>query len=547
MITPVDADRLEQLLVDTGYDSYETEFVVDGFRHGFDLGYWGEIDNIRRTAPNLKLSIGSDVHLWNKVMKEVKCKRFAGPFEEPPFESFIQSPIGLVPKNQGKDTRLIFHLSFPRSGKSINSETPKEFCSVKYYDFSDAIRRCMEEGIYCAIGKSDMHSAFRNLGILPEQYCLLIMKAKDPATGKIWWFADKCLPFGASISCSHFQRVSDAIAHIVKVRNGGKVPINYLDDYLFAAYLKSLCNQQIQVFLDVCSEIKFPVSLEKTFWACHLLTFLGILIDTIRQVVAIPTEKVIRARELIEDMMNSKKTTVYKLQKLCGFLNFLCRCVVPGRAFTRRFYNYFSSAMKPHFHVNVNKEMKKDLQVWSFFLNDATAFCRPFIDFSRVLQAADLDWYTDSSGVIGMGGYCVSSWFQQKWPEDFIKEKKPSIEFLELYAVTTSILLWGHRYRNSRIRLYCDNDSVCKMISNNSSKCRKCMTLIRIIVWHSMVLNLRVFAKHVKTKDNFLADALSRFQMVRFWRDVKKAEKVMNQTPDDIPESIWPMEKIWNA
>ena len=32
-------------------------------------------------------------------MKEVKAKRFAGPFKNIPFENYIQSPIGLVPKS----------------------------------------------------------------------------------------------------------------------------------------------------------------------------------------------------------------------------------------------------------------------------------------------------------------------------------------------------------------------------------------------------------------------------------------------------------------
>ena len=68
-------------------------------------------------SPNLKLNIGDEVDLWNKVMKEVKLGRYAGPFKEIPDEfadDFIQSLIGLVPKDDGKDTRLIFHLSYPR-------------------------------------------------------------------------------------------------------------------------------------------------------------------------------------------------------------------------------------------------------------------------------------------------------------------------------------------------------------------------------------------------------------------------------------------------
>ena len=67
-------------------------------------------------------------------MKEVKLGRYAGLFKEPPFDNFIQSPVGLVPKSNG-DTRLIFHLSFPKSSDSVNSQTPEELCSVKYPDF----------------------------------------------------------------------------------------------------------------------------------------------------------------------------------------------------------------------------------------------------------------------------------------------------------------------------------------------------------------------------------------------------------------------------
>ena len=102
-------------------------------------------------------------------------KRFAGPYESPPFEYYIQSPVGLVPKDDGKETRLIFHLSYPRSGDSVNSLTPPEICKVKYSDFDDAVRCCIEEGIGCSIAKSDMSAAFRNLGIKNSHWPLLLM------------------------------------------------------------------------------------------------------------------------------------------------------------------------------------------------------------------------------------------------------------------------------------------------------------------------------------------------------------------------------------
>ena len=202
VVTPVNVQRYRELLVETGYCPVETQFLVDGFSNGFDIGYTGETQDIQRVTPNLKITVGSEVILWNKIMKEVKLKRYAGPFSEPPFKNYIQSPVGLVPKDNGKDTRLIFHLSYPRGGDSINSNTPKELCSVQYQDFSEAIRRCIEGGRCCYIGKSDMKSAFRNLGLKIKNFPWLLLKARSPVDGKTYWFVEKCLPFGGSISCS---------------------------------------------------------------------------------------------------------------------------------------------------------------------------------------------------------------------------------------------------------------------------------------------------------------------------------------------------------
>ena len=141
--------------------------------------------------------------------------------------------------------------------------------------------------------------------------------------------------FGAAISCSHFQKFSDAVAHLVAYRTGRSL-VNYLDDFLFAALMAYLCNLQLKVFMQVCCEICFPVSLEKTYWASTRLVFLRLLIDTIKQLVMLACEKIAKGRELIINILEktSKKVTVHQIQKLTGFLNFLGRGIIPGRAFT---------------------------------------------------------------------------------------------------------------------------------------------------------------------------------------------------------------------
>ena len=103
--------------------------------------------------------------------------------------------------------------------------------------------------------------------------------AKSPLQCRFYYFVDKCMPFGSSISCAHFQAFSNAISHVMTVKTGKK-NVNYLDDFLFIAFLRWVCNQQVQSFLDICSQIPFPVSMEKMVWACMMIVFLGMLIDT---------------------------------------------------------------------------------------------------------------------------------------------------------------------------------------------------------------------------------------------------------------------------
>ena len=193
--------------------------------------------------------------------------------------NYIQSPIGLVPKSGGQ-TRLIFHLSYNFSDNlaldgSVNHHTPEQKCTVKYKDLDYAVRACLrllqnsrvdilrnsgQNSLTLFFSKSDLASTFRNLPIKNLNRNLLLMKTQNPITGETLFFIEKCLPFGASILCSHFQRFSNCLYHILEwvTRNKWQT-VNYLDDYLFIERSSSACNAMVRAFLDVCNDINFPV------------------------------------------------------------------------------------------------------------------------------------------------------------------------------------------------------------------------------------------------------------------------------------------------
>ena len=483
-MTPVNVAEYKRLLLQAGYDSNKLSFLVNGFTNGFSLEYGGPA-KVKKKSPNLPLTVGSPTELWIKIMTEVKAKRYAGPFKRIPYRYYIQLPVGLVPKDKGKKTRLIFHLSYPKNGDSVNSGIPEELCSVKYPDFMDAVELCLQAGKGCYCAKSDMSMAFRNVPMNSKAWCFLVLKAKHPRTGKVYYFVDKCMPFGASISCAIFQAFSDSIAFVVQWRTN-KPLVNYLDDFFFAALYKALCDGQVRIFLEICGRICFPVSLEKTFWGTQMLTFLGLLIDTLHQLICIPEDKLKRAIDLVDYVLNKKHKKMPRLQvqQLTGFLNFLCKCIVPGRTFIRRLYALSSNdKLLPHCHIRISAECRMDMEIWRKFLAEPTIYCRSFLDcFEQT--AEDVDMYSDASGGIGkgFGAYCGSSWTYAQWDLDWLCNENPSIEYLELYGVTVGILLWIQKFKNSRILLHCDNDSVCKMINKKSTGCKNCMILMRLIV-----------------------------------------------------------------
>ena len=135
-----------------------------------------------------------------------------------------------------------------------------------------------------------------------------------------------------------------------------------------------------------------------------------------------------------------------------------------------------------------------------------------------------------------------NGWIFGRWEHGFIKKFKPSIEYLELFALCVGVIAWADRLKNCRVILFCDNQAVLQMVNNTTSSCKNCMHVLRLLVVNNIVHNRRIFIKYVKSADNKLADSLSRLDLNRFWRE---APDSMNRFPDAIPDSLWPLSRIW--
>ena len=448
----------------------------------------------------------------------------------------------------------------------MNGCTLKEICFVRYNDLDSVVRNCVKISRLATffnddgsstifLGKTDLSNAFRVLPLRISCICWLVFKAVDPRDGKTKFFVDKCLPFGASISCAHYQCFSNALKHIPQARTNSQDSItNYLDDFLFIAYLRSICNHLINSFLSLCKEIGVLVAQEKTVWATTLIVFLGILLNGNQLTLSIPLEKKQKALQLLRDITATHKTTIKQIQILTGYLNFLTKAIFPGRTFTRRMYAKclaleFSKSgkkLKQHHHITIDSEFRFDCKIWETFLThyQQSAVCRPMIDMDKSITAEQLQFFSDASAAetLGFGAVFNNQWLFSQWEVNYIWTCKPNIEYLELFALVAAILTWSDQVKNTRMVLFCDNSAVVYMINSLSSGCKNCMYLLRLLTLNDLVNNRRVFARHLRSEENFLSDALSHLQFDRFW---KLAPTSMNLTTSTVSPLVWPASKIW--
>ena len=253
----------------------------------------------------------------------------------------------------------------------------------------------------------------------------------------------------------------------------------------------------------------------------------------------------------LNSLLDKKNATINQLETLSGLLNFLNKAIIPGRVFTRRMYAKFAhiptrnKKLRKYHHIRLDGEFKADCRMWKSFLEcpDTSILNRPMLDFSANKKIKDLGIYSDASAnfVLGFGCVMGSRWTYAIWEKDFIEKERPSIAYLELYALCIGVFTWEWELRNMRLAVYCDNRSVVDMVNSTVSKCEKCMYLLRLLTLNGLIHNRRLQARFIRTKTNVLADSLSRLDFKRFRRNGPNMEKY----PDKLSRKLWPLSRLW--
>lgn len=178
--------------------------------------------------------------------------------------------------------------------------------------------------------------------------------------------------------------------------------------------------------------------------------------------------------------------------------------------------------------------------MWEHFLsewNGISLFLDPHLTADN-----DLEFWTDSSGTIGFGGYFKNSWFQGRWPEKLWQDSddEMSMAFLELFPIVVAADLWGHRWNSKRILLHCDNQAVVNILQKGRSRKPRINKLMRHLTLSAAQNNYLIIPRYIPTKENVIADALSRFNFQRFRRSAPNADCQPTEVPDKLYALLTP-------
>jgi hypothetical protein len=503
--------------------------LIKGFKYGFPLHYEGPSRSYE--AKNLKSALEHKTIVQQKIEKEIDLGRVEGPFKNSPFINFCVSPIGLVPKKQPGEFRLIHHLSYPK-GDSVNDHIHPDLCSVQYTKFDEAVHMIQRLGRGTLMAKADIKSAFRLIPVAKEDFKLLGFKFDNN------FYFDKALPFGCSISCAVFESFACFLQWVVRdVCKLGEME-HYLDDFLFGGESNTnQCKMVMETFFQTCAQFGIPIAEEKTDGPTTVLVFLGLEIDSEQMEVRIPLEKIEVLVEQIQNILKHKHSmTLRELQSLLGSLNFMCRAIRPGRPFCRRLINAACGVKLPHHHIKLKKGMRLDLSMWLRFFsefNGTSIFNDSFWSANHTI-----DLFTDSSGAKGngLGIYFKGHWANAAWPDAWFAEGLTNdITLLEYFPILVAVYIWGSQLKNKMILFHCDNESVVQVINRQSSKSAKLMVLVRELTLKCLQFNLVLRAEHIPGVKNGVADSLSRFQMTRFRELAPNADR----QPVQVPSHLW--------
>ena len=445
--------------------------------------------------------------------EEIKYSAVLGPFDRPSIDNLHISPMMTREKPNSTHRRVIIDLSFPH-GTSVNSGVTKDkYLGTPFILKLPTIDTVTDQikalGKGCMLYKVDISRAFRHIKLDPIDYDLLGL-CHDRH------YLDTCLPFGYRNGSAIFQRVSDAVRHMMRRRHFEV--INYIDDIL-GIDVPSKIDASFDALRHLLHALGFDISLKKLEKPSTRLNCLGILVDTKEFTLSIPPEKLHQILALCDAWHQKTHCTKRELQSLLGSLLYVSKCVRVSRFFLNRLLDVLRS-MEDRRQVELTNDALRDINWFLQFLpkfNGVTFFDQRPITIEIELNAS----------LQGLGARWGSQIYALAIPLGYMNFQ---IVHLEMLNILAALQVWQSQWSNRKVEIACDNLAAVQVLTSGRTRDLTLAAIARNIQFQAALMNISLKFTHIPGKTNVLADLLSR------WQTAPRAEQTLAQL---LPSHMW--------
>ena len=162
------------------------------------------------------------------------------------------------------------------------------------------------------------------------------------------------------------QRVTSAIRYIHQKLQ--YFLLHYVDDFV-GAETKEMIWAAYEHLTQLLEELKVETAPEKMVPPTTRMEFLGITLDSQTMTMEMPREKIEDTIKELSTWLFKTKATRKELESLVGRLQFMGKCIKPGRVFISRLVNWMKGLPRQGLHT-IPLEARKDMAWWARYLQE---------------------------------------------------------------------------------------------------------------------------------------------------------------------------------
>jgi hypothetical protein len=313
------------------------------------------------------------------------------------------------------------------------------------------------------------------------------------------------LPFGLSTAPALFTRIIKKA--LSPLRKAGVPYVQYLDDILIVGASKSECSENADKVFTQLVNMGFRIGLKKSVLTpTQQITFLGFQLDTVRNQLSIPPEKIRKIRREAQKLLLAGQSSARKFASVLGLLNSVAAALPQGILQTRWLQRCLARGMRASASwattIVLTTSAASELAWWIKTMPTWNGVPLPLTQRLSALTVT-----TDASET----GWGVVTPWKVYYGEWTAKQAMNSSNWRELWAATTAIRLVAPRMAGCHITLQSDNSTTIAVLNRQGTTCSADLLRLAKLAWQTALQHRLTFqAVYIPGTENIAADRASR-------------------------------------